>query len=833
MRKLRIILFIVLFYSFFFAFFAGSTKERKEEKTATEEAPLEEKVETPEGVAEEKPTAIQQIQIPPELSFNEKAEEEKKLGKITGRVIDESGNPVSGAYVYLYDQNGKQIATVKTDEKGQYVFKDLEEGEYRIKIEYPGFSAPVEIPIKRKEVTRRAPIPTGLRLEEIPTGIGEPSIVRATWDRMEGVTGYKAQILLRGERTPLFEYPDIVSNYCEFGNLEENTEYQVRVFSKNESGYSISYALRFIKTINKPPLPPHSLVVLDAKNNRVELAWGESNSKDLMGYLIQVKKDGGKYLYFTGSGLSSEVKDALIIKNRPDEYGLIGFSIDGFGNNRKPIIENLIPYSFRVFSIDKGRNISKPSNTVEEIVLKDTVPPKPPTNIKYQFIKDNVVRITWDSPDTDVAKFRVYYGTELGRWDGVIYTGEKNCELRIEKELLEEGSLYIVVNAIDKAGNESGVKPVVKQTTVLDAEEVEENIVITDEDIYKDYAVAIKKVEKKPPQKVVKKKKIIKRPPPPKKYGFDYLARKGYRIKSGETAIVSGKHKIPQDIFIIVDNGGTLFLDEAELIPERRVWGGIRYLNGSKGSIDSSIVRGALNGIAASGVGELIVKNTGVYECKDKGIYIKNGKAELLNVDVESNGTGVLAENAKIVIIDSVFKNNNKGFLSFGYDARISGSIFERNKQYGIRVYGKAVIANCIARNNLVGMVFEKGKGKASLVQSTVSSNEIDGLVVSTSELEIKYCNISNNGRNGIYVKGNEEPLITQSDIISNGEYGVIGGGRVIECFVAYNNGSPYIDDTGTKGTPDNVNTSSSSGMIKQIYLVDFIDRLLSSSAVK
>ena len=109
----------------------------------------------------------------------------------------------------------------------------------------------------------------------------------------------------------------------------------------------------------------------------------------------------------------------------------------------------------------------------------------------------------------------------------------------------------------------------------------------------------------------------------------------------------------------------------------------------------------------------------------------------------------------------------------------------------------------------------------------------MDGIVVNATNIEIKQNLISNNGRHGIYLKENSNPVIFENDIINNKDYAVIGGGKVTRCFIAYNNGSAYVDDTGEKGKPDSIFSSSSSGMLKQIFNVDYINDLALSSVLR
>jgi parallel beta-helix repeat protein len=135
-------------------------------------------------------------------------------------------------------------------------------------------------------------------------------------------------------------------------------------------------------------------------------------------------------------------------------------------------------------------------------------------------------------------------------------------------------------------------------------------------------------------------------------------------------------------------------------------------------------------------------------------------------------------------------------------------------------------------RGNYVAMVFERGRGAATVAGNVVEYSSVDGIVVSSSDVTIKRNVIARNDNHGIYIKNNANPTISENDIVDNGRYAVTGGGRVAHCHIARNNGSIYIDDTEQRGIPDNVFNASSTGVIKQIYRVDYIDALSYTSVV-
>ncbi|MCK5568815.1 MAG: right-handed parallel beta-helix repeat-containing protein, partial [Spirochaetes bacterium] len=153
---------------------------------------------------------------------------------------------------------------------------------------------------------------------------------------------------------------------------------------------------------------------------------------------------------------------------------------------------------------------------------------------------------------------------------------------------------------------------------------------------------------------------------------------------------------------------------------------------------------------------------------------------------------------------------------------------------YGLRLYGGGRIKKSYVRHNLAGIVLEEGSGDIILSDSYIELNSMDGIIVNASHfVEITGNLISNNGRHGIYIKGGSNPGISENDIVNNREYAVFGGGKVVRCYIAYNNGSAYIDDTREKGRPDNILSSSSSGLIKQIFNVDYINELAFNSVLR
>jgi hypothetical protein len=782
------------------------------------EGPTATDVEQEEPIIEPKP------EPPEEELFKVPAQ-----GTVTGGLVDELGNPIEGVKVSAFDPNGNVVAETLTDKEGRYSFDSLPAGAYTLTVSYSGISSPIEIQFEKQE--KRASIPTGLRVSEIYGDIQGKSFIKARWDRMSDVISYKCELYEKDGKEPLIQYDGILNNSCEFGNLEENKDYSVRVFSENELGYSTSYALGYIRTQNKPPLAPFGLGVLHAKNHRLDLIWSRVVDDAPKGYLLQLRSGKGPWRYYSPDGFVTSQIEAFVVEDTGSSSA--DYSVTDVLEDGTPIMENGVFYSVRVIAVDETGALSVPSSSVDGIVLEDTVPPFPPSNIKYEFISQDRLRISWETKDTDVGKFRVYYGLARDRWDGVVYTDEQYYDLIVEREKLLNRELVIAVIAIDRSGNESGYRSVEKTAEVVGGREVSQDFVLSFENIIKDLSPAIKQPPKTPAKKPVKKK-IVPKVTKPKEYGIAYLAQKGYVVEKGETATLGGTILLQENVIIVVNAGGTLIVDEAKLLAEKGVWGGVRYLDGAKGAVTNTTVSDALTGIAViDTAGGVSIRNTVVERCTENGIYVKDSRIELKVLTVRGNKTGIYIQNSDVVIANSYIEENVKGILAYNYRCRITDSFFSNNSSYGLRVFGGGFVEGCAFKNNYVGVAFEKGRGSAELVESRVQDNRIDGIVVNTSELKIRRTQISGNGRNGIYVKERTNPTITESDITNNNRYAVLGGGRVTRCYVAFNNGSTYVDDTQERGTADDVTSSSSSGAVKQIFNVDYIGELSGLSVLQ
>lgn len=743
------------------------------------------------------------------------------LGTLRGRVLDDERNPLSGIEVKCLDKDGNIVARAVTDEEGRYEFQHLVIGEYTLQATLSGFAPTLSA--RHEEKIEPPPAPTGLRLYETVGDNPSSSTLRVRWDVMPDVQSYRCELYQEEEEDPLSLYQDIQQSSAEFGNLREDTEYRIRVYSKNSAGYSESYAHGTIRTKKKPPFSPFGLVVLNAKDHRVDLKWSGFPTASLKGYGMQIKKENGSYLYFSEKGLTPDKNQMLVIEGNKSEP--LTYTIDTVLQDGTPLLDNGIPYSFRVFALDRDGQLSKPSNPVEGVMLQDTVPPRSPHDIEYTFIAPDRIRMSWKSEDRDIEKYRIYYGIERDEWDEVADTEKTSHEVTVDREGPKPERLFVAITAVDRAGNESSYLPLVRKTRLDEKGEVIEELFFSEKNVYGAFSIALEGLYKL--EKIATQKKKVEKIVQPREYGFSFLMKKGFVVKKGETATINGAVKVPENRLILVEAGGTLNVKNAKISSQSGRWGGIRYLGNSSGYVHNTVISNAVTAIAvvnnSKGIG---LRDVEVFGSPKAGIQIKNSKVSLSSLLLKDNEIGLFIENGEVRILSSLFEGNRKGVLAHDSATRIVKSRFVNNQVYGVRLYGGGVVEETTIEANVTGVLLEEGRGSSLIINSRIEKNLLDGVIVSTSNSEIKRSLISANGRHGIYVRNGANPPILEDDIVNNSLYAVFGGGKVERCFVYANNGSLYVDDTGEKGRPDNVCTSSSTTKIKQIYKVDHIKDL-------
>ena len=105
--------------------------------------------------------------LPQEYETVPQTHEARLLGgaQIAGRITDQSGGYIAGAQVRVLDRTGREITRTTSDDRGEYGFSGLPDGNYRLEFESKGFS---------KLVMNNAQVRNGLGSEQdAALGVGD------------------------------------------------------------------------------------------------------------------------------------------------------------------------------------------------------------------------------------------------------------------------------------------------------------------------------------------------------------------------------------------------------------------------------------------------------------------------------------------------------------------------------------------------------------------------------------------------------------------------------------------------------------------------------------
>jgi protocatechuate 3,4-dioxygenase beta subunit len=78
----------------------------------------------------------------------------REAGRLEGRVVDETGNPVAEASIYLYDESGRRIeafSTVVTDGTGRFEYEGVQPGAYSVRARTKGRATPEPVLVRLRE----------------------------------------------------------------------------------------------------------------------------------------------------------------------------------------------------------------------------------------------------------------------------------------------------------------------------------------------------------------------------------------------------------------------------------------------------------------------------------------------------------------------------------------------------------------------------------------------------------------------------------------------------------------------------------------------------------
>jgi outer membrane receptor protein involved in Fe transport len=188
------------------------------------------------------------------------------LQRVSGRITDTLGRPVSGAELILQNQNGRIIAHAKSSRNGHFQFADIRPGTYAVVANKPGFGTATSI----VTVTARGAKPVSISMEaqtalSMQVFAKRLDVARNGLSPETGSSVYRfsekaIQQMPQGTNTQmsgvLLQAPGVVQD--SFGSLHirgEHAEIQYRINGIElpegvTSGFSQTFSPRFAQTIS-------------------------------------------------------------------------------------------------------------------------------------------------------------------------------------------------------------------------------------------------------------------------------------------------------------------------------------------------------------------------------------------------------------------------------------------------------------------------------------------------------------------------------------------------------------------------------------------------------
>jgi chitodextrinase len=182
-----------------------------------------------------------------------------------------------------------------------------------------------------------------------------------------------------------------------------------------------------------PPTAPHGVVVLDASETSIDLAWDPSTDDTAVsGYTV--RRDGA----VVGTPVATAFQDT----------GLMAGTA----------------YTYTIDAFDAAGNVSPPSEPIDALTLPpDITPPSVPTDVSVTGVTATTVELTWTSSTDD----RGVTGYVVRR-DGLV-VGTPPDTAFTDTGLIPGSEYDYTVEASDAAGNTSGQTPPTTATTANDS----------------------------------------------------------------------------------------------------------------------------------------------------------------------------------------------------------------------------------------------------------------------------------------------------------------------------------------------------------------------------
>lgn len=249
-------------------------------------------------------------------------------------------------------------------------------------------------------------------------------------------------------------------------------------------------------------------------------------------------------------------------------------------------------------------------------------------------------------------------------------------------------------------------------------------------------------------------------------------------------------------------SGNSLTVDGA--IIERNVLAGV-LIGGGTANLTNLTISGNGGGVwVLREESSLTMTDSTVSDNVHAGIEIDAGSADLTNVTISGNsgsgggGTGAISNVAGILVIrNSQITQNLFGGITnheAGNLTVIETTIDQNSGAAALDNQGFAFIQNSLIDNNTSPQVAIGNLGDLTITNSTIRGNTGIGIAVEDGQLALSNVTISGNGRNGIWVLGEENSLtIADSTISDNGFTGITfaaGSANLTNVTISGNRGS-------------------------------------------
>jgi parallel beta-helix repeat protein len=274
------------------------------------------------------------------------------------------------------------------------------------------------------------------------------------------------EYILEEDTNPEFLNPIMI--YTGFDTIfyisnNPNGTYYYRLRSRSENHVSKWSNIEAI-TVDWPPNIPKNLTVsVYPGGNALNISWSKNNT------------DISEYDLLYRSKSDPIWQRAAIITNPKHDFNHSGL-LDG------------LEYEYKIKAFDIREQESPFSNPVSAIP-GDTIPPKPPKNLRIENVSFDTIQLSWKpSQENDLEGYCIYRTRQLNStdWDKPITKLLKNEFQFTDLDLSDSTTYYYKLSAFDEVPNESNYSNIITATTTRKEYPPEINNTIAELFIYED-----------------------------------------------------------------------------------------------------------------------------------------------------------------------------------------------------------------------------------------------------------------------------------------------------------------------------------------------------------